>query len=392
MTDLIKITLSFALMVWLLRRKLKIGHVMLIGSVALGSMYLMGPGEAWGAVRDTLKNRVTVELVIALSLIRMMEMVLREKGLLKRMMESFKGSLSSRRAVMVSMPLLIGMLPSVGGAYFSAPMVEEAADGETMDAEEKAFVNYWFRHPWEFVLPLYPGILLASALGGVELRTLMLLNLLPSLTMFSLGFVFSMRGLKSHEGGASMPDLRSFIPIGLVLLLVIAFGVKLYIALAAVVAGVVIRYRYGPGKLWKLLRHGFSLDVATLILGVMLFKETMDATGAVDNISLFFTESGVPLMLTLILLPFMAGMLTGITVGYIGATFPLIASLAGGGTPEALALAFAAGFVGVLLSPVHVCLVLTQEYFGADMAGIYRKMYLPAMAVLASAAVLYFLL
>jgi hypothetical protein len=116
MTDLIKITISFALMVALLRRKLKIGHVMLIGAVSLGGMYLMGPGDAWGAVLETLTNRITVELVLALSLIRMMEMALREQGLLKRMMGSFKGSLRSRRLVMISMPMLIGMLPSVG--YF----------------------------------------------------------------------------------------------------------------------------------------------------------------------------------------------------------------------------------------------------------------------------------
>ena len=389
MTDLIRITASFALMVVLLRKKLRIGYVMLIGAISLGAMYLMGPAEAWGALGNTLNNRVTVELVLALSFIRMLEMALREKGLLKRMMDSFKGSVRSRRLVMISMPLLIGMLPSVGGAYFSAPMVEEASEGEPMEADEKAFVNYWFRHPWEFILPLYPGILLASALGGVELRTLMLMNLIPGLVMFAMGFVFSMRKLKRSGGGGKMPDLRSFVPIGLVLILVIALGVKLYIALLAAVAVIAIRYRFGPAMLWKLIRHGVSLDVAVLILGVMLFKETMEATGAVSNISAFFTAAGVPLMPTLVLLPFMAGILTGITVGYVGATFPLIASLAGGGTPEALALAFAAGFVGVLLSPVHVCLILTREYFNAEMGGIYRRMYMPALAVLVSAMVIY---
>lgn len=391
MTDILKLAVSFALMVALLRKKLKVGYVMLIGAVSLGAMYLIRPYAAWGAIKDTLLGSVTVELVLALSFIRMLEMVLREKGLLKRMMDSFKRSLKSRKAVLISMPLLIGMLPSVGGAYFSAPMVDEAARDEDMRAEEKAFINYWYRHPWEFVLPLYPGILLASALGGVELRTLMLLNLLPAVLMYAMGFVFSMRGLKHAETRGEMPDLRSFVPIALVLLMVIALGVKLYLALLVVVAGLVLRYRYGPARIWKLLRHGFSMDVVTLIVGVMLFKETMQATGAVENISSFFTETGVPLMPTLVLLPFMAGILTGITVGYVGATFPLIVSLAGGATAPALALAFASGFVGVLLSPVHVCLILTREYFGADMAGIYRRMYLPALGIIAAASAIYLL-
>ena len=51
------------------------------------------------------------------------------------------------------MPMLIGMLPSLGGAYFSAPMVKEATSGIHMSQEEKAFINYWFRHPWEYHSP-----------------------------------------------------------------------------------------------------------------------------------------------------------------------------------------------------------------------------------------------
>ena len=191
MYDILKLALSFALMVFLIRRKMKVGYVMTLGAFTLWLMYALSPALALEAVTDTFKNSVTLELIFALSFIRMMEMVLREQGLLKRMMDSFKQSLGSKKAVIISMPLLIGMLPSVGGAYFSAPMVDEATrEEESMPAEEKAFVNYWFRHPWEFVLPLYPGILLASALGGVPLRELMLYNLPPVIAMLGLGSLF----------------------------------------------------------------------------------------------------------------------------------------------------------------------------------------------------------
>jgi hypothetical protein len=73
--------------------------------------------------------------------------------------------------------MLIGMLPSLGGAYFSAPMVKEATSGIHMSQEEKAFINYWFRHPWEYILPLYPGILLASAVSNIPLYNLMKANM-----------------------------------------------------------------------------------------------------------------------------------------------------------------------------------------------------------------------
>jgi len=41
----------------------------------------------------------------------------------------------------------------------------------------------------------------------------------------------------------------------------------------------------------------------------------------------------------------------------------------------------------VLLSPVHLCLILTKEYFKADMWGMYKRM-LPASAVIFVAALI----
>ena len=52
-----------------------------------------------------------------------------------------------------------------------------------------------------------------------------------------------------------------------------------------------------------------------------------------------------------------------------------------------LALANAAGFAGVMFSPVHLCLVLTREYFGAKLAPIYRMLVVPEAAVLVVALV-----
>ena len=145
----------------------------------------------------------------------------------------------------------------------------------------------------------------------------------------------------------------------------------------------------------KLIKYGLSSDVLLLIAGVMLFKGMMESSGAVKNLSLFFRESGMPLMPTLFLLPFLTGLLTGLTLGFVGATFPLLISLvgtAGLSVPVgAMSFAFASGFIGVLLSPVHVCLVLTREYFKAEMGGIYRRM-LPAASVVLAVALLQYLI
>jgi hypothetical protein len=40
-------------------------------------------------------------------------------------------------------------------------------------------------------------------------------------------------------------------------------------------------------------------------------------------------------------------------------------------------LAFAGGFMGVMASPVHLCLVLTKEYFGASLGKTLTLLILP---------------
>jgi hypothetical protein len=52
-------------------------------------------------------------------------------------------------------------------------------------------------------------------------------------------------------------------------------------------------------------------------------------------------------------------------------------------------LALASGFMGVLLSPMHLCLLLSNEYFETSLVPVYRHMRIP-LVVLFTAAICYF--
>jgi integral membrane protein (TIGR00529 family) len=401
MHELIKISLVLCLILLLLRKKLAIGYVMLIASSALFLLHRMDVTSISATLKKTVTSAITIKLLLALSLIRCLELILREKNILATMMSTAKILFKKRRAIIISMPMLIGMLPSLGGAYFSAPMVKEATSGIQMSQEEKAFINYWFRHPWEFILPLYPGILLASAVSNIPLYSLIKANTVYALSLIITGFLFSMRGVEkgSHQATGHrakarknrhrvlQKELASFLPIVTVLALVVFVHLELHHALLAAILPLLVLYRYRLFDIIRIIRHGFALEVIMMILGIMLFKETMEATAAVKNLSIFFVQQKIPLLPVICLLPFMTGMLTGLTVGFVGGTFPLLISMTGGASLAHITLAFAAGFIGVLLSPVHLCLVLTKEYFKADMWGIYKKL-LPASTMIFIAAVI----
>jgi hypothetical protein len=272
-------------------------------------------------------------------------------------------------------------------------MVAETTRDIEMSPEEKGFINYWFRHPWEYILPLYPGILLASAIAKIELYRLITVNLVCALLMLLTGFIFAMHGLKGDvktEDRLSKKGLWSFMPIMTVLLLVVIFHMDLHYALLAVVLFLLFFYRYTLKSSFKAVQHGFSLDIIILILGVMFFKEAMENSGAVKNLSRFFLMEGIPVAPILFLVPFITGMLTGITVGFVGSTFPLIISIAGNLSAGEISFAFVSGFLGVLLSPVHICLILTRDYFKADLWGIYKKM-IPGCIIIFCGAVIEYL-
>jgi integral membrane protein (TIGR00529 family) len=177
------------------------------------------------------------------------------------------------------------------------------------------------------------------------------------------------------------------------LVLVVLLQINVVAAMGGVTVALYAIHRYPPAKIWESLRESVSIKALYLVLGIMVFKEILEVSLALNGLSSFFAQSGFPLLLVLTLLPFLAGLMTGLTIAFVGITFPILLPLMGGGSPSLgmLALAFGSGFAGVMLSPVHLCLVLTREYFEADLAKVYRRLWLPSALVLATAVIpLYF--
>jgi integral membrane protein (TIGR00529 family) len=397
MTDLLKTAAVLILIVVLLRRKVSMAAVMPIGALALAFIYLTPPRDFFQAVVNGVFAPKSIEMTITLMLTMVMENILRTTGMLKRMVSSLSEALTDRRLVMAAMPAMIGMLPSPGGAIFSAPMVNEAAGDAVIEPEQKALINYWYRHVWEYISPLYPGVILAAGISGLSTQTIFLANLPFSLSVVCWGVLFCFRGIGRQEARPSSSNRkREFLtflamisPIMLAMLLVVVFRVKATLALGGAVLALYAVHRYSPAMIFKNLRESVSGKALFLVIGIMIFQEVLGVTGAIRGISAFFAASHMPVYLLLFIIPFIAGVMTGLTVGYIGITFPLLLPLMGAPTPSPalVALAFASGFAGVMLSPIHLCYVLTCEYFQADIARVYHRLFLPSLLVMAAVLV-----
>lgn len=130
-----------------------------------------------------------------------------------------------------------------------------------------------------------------------------------------------------------------------------------------------------------LVRGTLTLRLIVLVFGVMAFGGMLKEYRAADGLPRDLAAWGIPGVVLLFVVPMAVGLLTGYTPACVAICFPVLSALmvdATGVHYGRIAFAFAGGFLGVLLSPVHLCLVLTAEYFKADFGRVYRRLLLPA--------------
>jgi len=351
-------------------------------------------------------------------------------------MDSFASALKalspSPRLAMAVAPLLIGTLPMPGGAMLSAPLVDSMDRGRSRGAEALSAANYWFRHILELAWPLYPAFILSSSLSGIKAGRLILLNAYAPMVLFALGLACILptgRGRRAEGRDSAEPIDRERTPLAerlsafakgvAPLAAVLGVYVALDIAWKAVSpslglpdATMALAGRYGPifiglgaGAAVVLLgRNGSgafqgSVGSATwrliaVIIGIRVFSALLGAAGVAEAAASELAEAGIPAIVAVATLPFIAGLVTGVGFGYVGLAFPIVLGLAPAVTglsfEAVIVLAGAFGYAGMMLSPLHVCMVVSAEHFGVGIASMIRRFALPLAAFTAIATLYVF--
>ncbi len=397
MSALIKIIIAFIVVVFLLLRKVKLGYCLLFGSLALGILFGIHFADYFRFTLLALKDPANQRLIITLATILILANVMGETKQLERIVFLARNVIKNPKIIITAMPALIGFLPIPGGALFSAPLVEKTDIESEIDPSMRSFINYWFRHVWEYFFPLYPEVILATALTGIEMPKFILLQIPLSITAIVVGFLSIIR-LKLNAKLEEDPDgnewkilviyiLPILIPIALILI-----GVTSWLSiLIGVVISLFINRKDSLGILKKILKK-FPWDVILNVIGVVVFKSFVENTGGIPQMVQFFTDYNFPLILITTIAPFLVGLFSGMGIVPIGVTFPLILPLTSKSNfYSTVMLAFACGFMGVMLSPAHLCFVVSNQYFDADIKKVYRLLIIPVISIILVALILYFL-
>ena len=412
----------FALILVLTCLKVPLSAAILVGTVACGGVFGLDAGEIACAAGAGAVQPRTIALTLAIVLLLGLSGIMRLSGQLDRIVALARSVLRRPTVTMAALPALIGLMPMPGGALVSAPMVASAAgDGETRGNVLSA-INYWFRHIWEHWWPLYPGVMLATDIVGGVSGASGGLGVF-ALYQFPLGVAMAVSGLVLFRGvhpslhakssrpaagtlpkllvatssiwiivavwlvahHAVMPLLRPHLPGAL-------GGVAKYFSLSAgLVASIMwtaCLNRLSAGQAAKAFVHASVLKLAAVVVSVMVFQHMWSSVAAAAGIARELRDLHVPVMLVAMALPFVAGLVTGLAIGFVGTSFPIVLNVVvaagdGGDLRAYVALAYAFGHLGQMASPLHVCYFVSNEHFGTSFAAVYRRI---APAVIATAA------
>ena len=413
MPAIVKILAVFGAVLMASRVRVPLGLALVAGGVALN----LWAGVGWGASaghlgRACLDGDLWLLELITLLIMAMGRYLTAERNAGELIAAARRwGGRHGRAATLMALPAVIGLVPMPAGALMSAPFVEQAGGGQQA-APWKTAVNYWFRHIWEYWWPLYPGVIVAMSVFELDAWRFISAQVLYTPVAVAAGYFFLIHPHVSHladdgpgDTGGSRRAARIMTPVAIVVaaVFVVPFGLEAWAPglglqsqkLVAVLVGLVVGLGVALGDQSPAERRGMvagalsrkSLQVLVTLGGVLVFKFMLETSGLLPTAAGELSASGIPAVVAVAALPFLAGIVTGVAVGFTGVSFPLVVGLmhADGGTLTPLAtlvLAYGFGYVGMMLSPVHLCLLMTRDYFATTLGSVMRHIWPCALSVL----------
>lgn len=400
MSSVVLVFVTLAVIVFLLNRKVKLGFAMLAGSAIIFFATEPTVGKLVAAAEATAIGRAAWEIILALYFVMCLEFQLRTGGIIDGMMAAARRIFRSDRFLLMLMPSFLGFLPSLGGAIFSAPLVENAARPFDLSPERKTAINYWFRHVWEYTNPIFTGMLLASQLSGIPLGDLVAHMMWATAVSVLIGWLLLIAPLKPVPGtagcaenpGEGEHDWRYISlaagPILANFALVVFFRLSASVSMALVVGAMALILRQKAAAIRAMLAHALDGKLLWGVAGILFFQQILSRSGVINDFTVLMNSLAVPAMTVVGIIAFLGGLLTGTSQGFVAIAFPFIAVLAPGNL-DLVMVCFVMGMAGQMLSPAHLCLLVTLDYFKADFLRSLRPiLVLEIVLVVAAYAVI----
>ena len=373
--------LSIAVILILIRIKVPVAFAILSGAIFL--ILLVTPlSNIPPLFLKTVKYSQTWQLYIIVPCTLAFSSFMEQKGMLTRLAKALEG-IGPRLAVHV-LPAVIGLVPMPAGALVAATAVKSLADRLKLTPERITFINYWFRHIWEYSLPIYPAIIVTATVLAIPISTVVRTLLPMTALAIILGGIVSYRILRKTPVVARIEkvpakyiiinSLKAAWPI-ILLIILIFVKVEAWMAFPIVLVVLAIQQRVNGKEIVKAVKYGLNPLILILLFAVMLYQVTITQSGAAESLVTKMEAMGLPSLLILVGIPLVLGIATGYGPATSGIAMPLLLPFivtSSGLNGQALLVAFVSGAMGQMLSPAHLCFCLSAEYFKTTLGKVYR--------------------
>jgi len=325
--------------------------------------------------------------------------ILKHYNFLKQIVDILKRLIRSRKLLICIIPATLGLLAVPGGAYLSAPFVDELGKEIKMEPSKRVAANLAFRHVLVTIYPFSAMLLYLSAViaGAVSLYSVIGLNMGYALTMLLASyFLYLPRGRdnlpvahKKERNEAKKKDLKALafytMPIYFVVLVTMIPGVS---AAVALVLGILLtcclisvvnkNLNRKRDNLLKVLRKGININMMITVAGLFFIQNTIMNLDQINDIFLqIFSHSSIIITLLAIAAGcFILSIFTGLAFIPLSIFIPIATSLPLSHMEILLYVFFiwTWSYMGYYFAMGHLCQVLSLQYIkDAKLTDVYKQ-------------------
>jgi len=392
MLAVIGVLAAFTVIVTLRLRNVDFSLSIITGALIIALTSVDPVGVLIEAGRRTVTDYNTMNLTVAVALISVLGYSLKETGMMTELIEGLRGILPAQ-VFLAAIPAMFGLLTMPGGALMSAPFNDPEADRLGLNPEQKTYINVWFRHLWYWASPLSPVLILTASLAGFTLTEYLRAQLPLLAVVLAIGFIVA--GTFIRDGGVGRGSAgglgsvaRGLAPILTAIILTLV-GAPVWLALVPSVALVFLLKGTPLGKASEIAKAGVRWDLAVAAVSMFFFRFVVASSSSVVALFDAATSLGVPLFAILVVVPLLAGSISGTPTMGVGMILPLLLPLLGDYGVYVVGMIYVGLIAGYIASPMHLCLILTNSYYKSELRRVYRYL-VPSAIVLYVSAMAYY--
>ena len=396
MNQLLVTLFSFAMMPFLIKRRFKLGTAIFIVTMTIGLLSGIGIGNLGETIIGVFLNKYSRDTILTVIMVGILGSLLKNYGILNRIVDAMLLMIPSKKAVMMLIPSLIGVMSVPGGAVLSAPFINKIGDEMDIIPARRAIINLVYRHISMFLFPFTTSLLfIKAAIPDINLYRLILTSFPFVVGMVFLAYFIFMKDEIDNEKRKTEITIKGIFnlivltsPIYMSVIINLITGLPFFVSM---LGSIFIVYLLSSKKdFFKTAWESINYNTIFVIISILILKDIiLQLEGMLDIIRgvLISVDGVLSVLFLFMVVSLFFGFITGYPTASLALTLPLLTMMNLTINELYIYVFFinAVAFMGYFYSPLHLCQVLTLGEMKVSTGELYKeyRLYFVLQMVLA---------